>query len=220
MLSFLQPAILGQVFRLVPIGHPAESGNLFPHTWKGKMKMSSLATVFEQMTFVTVLWLFYCMVVMHEFEEWNIDQIEQKHFEGVPIAATDRSARMVIAFVSMAGLIWCSIATFSGDPTLAAWIFFPAIAFMLLNALQHIFWSFYFRKLAPGVITSALLIIPFGSFVVIRAIGQGYVPAWYAVALGVVIILGFAQTAISGSRMTALIRSGNQIGIWLSDRIG
>ncbi len=181
--------------------------------------MSKITTVLEQMPFMTALWLFYSLVVVHELEEWNIDRFERKHFEGVPAAATDQSARMVIVFVSTVGLVWCSIATLSGNPTLAAWIFFPAIAFMLLNALQHIFWSFYFRKLAPGVITAALLIIPSASYIVIKGVGLGYVPAWYGIALGVVVILAFTQTAISGSRMTALIRSGNQVGIWLSDRI-
>ncbi len=181
--------------------------------------MSNFTTVLEQMPFVITLWLFYSLVVMHELEEWNIDRFEHKHFEGVPTAAADQSARMVIAFVSTVGLVWCTIATLSGNPTLAAWIFFPAIAFMLLNALQHIFWSFYFRKLAPGVVTAALLIIPFGSYLVIKGISQGYVPAWYVVALGAAIIFGFTNTAISGSQMTALIRFGNQIGIWLWDRV-
>ncbi len=181
--------------------------------------MSNFTTVLEQMPFVAVLWLFYSLVVLHELEEWNIDRFEHKHFEGVPNAATDQSARMVIAFVSAVGLAWCSIATLSGNPVLAAWIFFPAIVFMLLNALQHIFWSLYFRKLAPGVITAALLIIPFGSYIVTKGISQGYVPAWYTVVLGTAVILAFTQTAISGSQMTALIRFGNHIGIWLWDKI-
>lgn len=181
--------------------------------------MSNIMNILGQIPFTTGLWLFYGLVVIHELEEWNIDRFERKHFEGLPAAASDCSARMVIAFVSAVGLVWCSIAALSGDPTLAAWIFSPAIAFMLLNALQHIFWSFYFRKLAPGAVTAALLIIPMGSFLTARAIGQGYVPGWYAAVLGIVIILGFTHTVISGSRMPALIRYGNRIGIWLADRI-
>ncbi len=181
--------------------------------------MSNYLTVLEQMPFITMLWLFYGMVVLHELEEWNIDRFERQHFVGLPAAATDRSARMVIAFVSALGLFWCTIATLPSDPALAAWIFFPAIAFMLLNALQHIFWSFYFRKLAPGAVSAALLVIPFGSYIVARALGLGYVPAWYALSLAAVVIVAFANSVISGSRMPALIRSGNQIGIWLSSRI-
>jgi hypothetical protein len=186
---------------------------------RGEMEMRNFTVVLEQMNFLILLWLFYGLVVLHELEEWNIDCFERRHFSGLPARATDRSARMVIAFVSALGLVWCAIATLPGDPALAAWIFFPAIAFMLLNALQHIFWSFHFRELEPGAITAALLIIPSGGYIVSRAIAHGFVPAWYALALGAVAIIAFTNTVLSGSRMPALIRTGNRIGIWLSDRL-
>jgi hypothetical protein len=181
--------------------------------------MSNIVTALEQISFLNISWIFFAFFVIHEFEEWNIDQFEHQHFEGLPPAATDRSARMWIVFISLVGLIWCAVATVPGNPTIAAWIFLPAIAIMLQNALQHIYWSYYFKKYAPGVITAALLLIPFGCYVTVRAIEHGYLPIWYAVVWAVFVLMGFVQTVKAGNKMTPLIRTINNLGIWLSDII-
>ena len=86
---------------------------------------------------------------------------------------------MWIAFVSLVGLIWCAVSTLPGNPTIAAWVFIPAVAVMLQNGLQHVYWSFYFKQYAPGVITSALLLIPLGCYIMVGAVQQGYAPFWY-----------------------------------------
>jgi hypothetical protein len=172
-----------------------------------------------QVNFLTAIWLFFLVFILHEVEEWNIDQFEHRNFVGLPPAATDRSARMWIGFVVLTGLIWCTAATLPGNPTIAAWIILPAIAIMLQNSLQHVFWVFYFRQYAPGVVTAVLLMIPLGGYVIAIAIEQGYVPIWYIALWTAVAIMGFVQTVRAGNKMTPLIRTINNIGIWLSDRI-
>jgi hypothetical protein len=181
--------------------------------------MSHVLTALEQIGFQGTWWLFLFAFVLHEAEEWNISKFEHRNFEGLPSAATDRSARMWIAFISVVGLIWCAVATLPGNPTIAAWVILPAIAIALQNALQHVYWSFYFRQYAPGVITSVLLLIPLGCYVIARAVQQGYVPIWYAAVLAVLPVLGLAQTVKAGNKMTPLIRAINNIGITLSERI-
>jgi len=180
---------------------------------------NNIVVALEQLNFLNMLWLFFFVFVLHEVEEWNIDKFEHQHFVDLPPAATDRSARMWIAFVSLVGLIWCAVATVSGNPIIAAWIMLPAIAIMLQNTLQHIYWSFYFRQYAPGVITAALLLIPLGCYVIARAVEQGYAPTWYAAVWAVLIVVGFAQTVWAGNKMTPLVRAINNIGIGLSERI-
>ena len=182
--------------------------------------MSTIAAALGQISFLNILWIFFAFFVLHELEEWNIDRFEHKHFEGLPPAATDRSARMWILFVSLAGLIWCIIATAPGSPAIAAWIILPAVAIALQNALQHIVWSVYFRQYAPGTISAALLLIPSGSYVIARALEQGYIPVWYAVVGVAFIAAGFVQTVRAGNKMTPFIRAINNLGIWLSNRIG
>jgi hypothetical protein len=183
------------------------------------MEMNSLINAFGQISFLNLLWLFFLFFVIHELEEWNIDRFEHRHFDGLPAAATDRSARMWIGFVVLFGLVWILTAILPGDPALSAWIFLPAIAILVQNALQHLFWTVHFRAYAPGVVTAVLLLIPFGSYISVQAVQMSYVPAWYAAALGAFVLLGLAQTVRAGKRMTPLIQAINSIGIWLSDRI-
>ena len=181
--------------------------------------MSTIVTALGQINYLNMLWIFFFVFILHELEEWNIDQFEHQHFKGLPPAATDRSARMWIGFVILVGLVWCALATLPGDPRLSAWIFLPAIAIMLQNAIQHIFWSLYFKRYAPGTITSILLVIPFGSYLIARAVQEGYVPVVYTAVCAAFILAGTLQTVRAGSNMTALIRTINNIGIWLSDRL-
>jgi hypothetical protein len=90
---------------------------------------------------------------------------------------------------------------------------------MLQNAIQHIYWLIYFKRYAPGVITSILMVIPFGSYLIARALQEGFVPVLYAAVYAVFILAGTVQTVRAGANMTALIRAINNIGIWLSDRL-
>ena len=181
--------------------------------------MNSIINTLEQFGFLNTLWLFFVVFVLHELEEWNISKFEHRNFIGLSSAATDRSVRMWIAAVSLIGLIWCAVATIPGNPVIAAWIFLPAIAIMMQNALQHIYWSFYFRQYAPGVITSALFLIPFGCYIAIRSMQHGYVPLWYMMVCAALIVIGAVQTIMAGNKMTPLIRAINNIGIALSEKI-
>jgi hypothetical protein len=182
--------------------------------------MINLVTALTQMNFLGLVWIFFAVFVLHELEEWNIDRFEHRNFEGLPSAATDRSARMWIGFVILIGLIWSTAASLPGNPSLAAWIFLPAVAILLQNAIQHIYWSIHFRQYAPGLVTSILLLVPLAVYLIGRAIMEGYVPIGYVAALAVFVLLGIAQTLLAGNQMTYFIRSINNIGIWLSDRIG
>ncbi|MBN2084909.1 MAG: HXXEE domain-containing protein [Anaerolineales bacterium] len=169
--------------------------------------------------FIPLVWVFLSFSILHELEEWNIHGFERRLFSGVPDYATDRSARGVIAFVCAAGLVWTSAAALSGNPAIAAWIIVPAIFFMVMNALQHVYWSILFRRFAPGIFTAACLIIPLGGYLIFRAVSRGYVPAGYAAAWAVLFTAIWVQTILAGSRMTHFLRGVYAIGHWISERI-
>lgn len=126
---------------------------------------------------------------------------------------------MWIACVCLVGLIWVTVAVLPGNPATGAWIMLPAIAIMLQNALQHVYWCFYFKQYSPEVITAALCLIPLGGFIITRAVGQGYVPIGYVAACAALVVIGLAQTLWAGNKMTPLIRTINIIGVKLSERI-
>ncbi|MBN1312441.1 MAG: HXXEE domain-containing protein [Anaerolineae bacterium] len=127
--------------------------------------------------------------------------------------------RIWIAFICTVGLIWCAAATLPGKPPIAAFVFLPAVVLVAGNALQHIFWSFYFRQYAPGVITAVLLIIPLGGYLTITAIQQHYVPLWYVAAwLGVMAVV-VVQTVRSGNRASPMIHRIYNLGNWIAEKL-
>ena len=181
--------------------------------------MDQLLNALGLLNFLNAIWLFLLVFMIHELEEWNIDQFERRNFVGLPPRATDRSARFWIGFVCLVGLIWCAAAALPGRPSLAAWIILPAVALMLLNALQHVIWTIVTRQYAPGLASAVLLLIPLGSYIIVRAVDQGYVPIGYAIGCAALVVVASVQTILAGKKMTPLVRAINNIGILLSEKI-
>jgi hypothetical protein len=180
-----------------------------------------MANVFDalgRIDFLAVLWLFPIAFALHEAEEWNIVAWERRTFEGVE-HATDRGARTWLVFITLIYFLWCGAATLPGNPALAAFVFLPAVAIAVQNALQHVYWSFHFRQYAPGVVTSVLLLIPTGGYVVARAVRQGHAPVWYAALWVVLILLGLVQTIRAGNQMASPVRAIHSLGNKLSEMI-
>jgi hypothetical protein len=91
-------------------------------------------------------------------------------------------------------------------------------AITFTNALQHVYWLFYFKQYAPGVVTSVLLLIPFISYLAIRSVQQQVVPLWYVLAWLIFIALGLIQTIKAGNTMTPSIRAVHKVGESLAKR--
>jgi hypothetical protein len=183
------------------------------------MKMNHILTALEQLNFLSMLWLFLIAFVIHEVEEWNITEFERRNFVGLPATVTKRNARMWIGIICVVGFVWCAAATLPGNSTVAAYVFLPAIALALGNALQHVFWTFYFRQYAPGIVTAALLLVPLGGYVVVRVVQQGYAPLWYVAVLAVLIVLPLVHTIRAGNEMTPPIRAIYNLGNWLAEKL-
>ena len=163
-----------------------------------------------------MLWLFIVAFVIHEIEEWNITEFERRNFVNVFDFVTKKNARMWIGFICVVGFVWCAAATLPGNPTLAAYVFLPAIAMTFGNALQHIFWAFYFRQYPPGLITSVLLLIPIDTYIIVKALLKGYVSPWYVAALAGLMIPMLVHTVKAGNEMTPPIRAIYRLGDRLS----
>lgn len=164
---------------------------------------------------MTWLWLFVIAFSLHEVEEWNILRWYQRNYLDLP-PSTDKAVRVWIVFVILVGLAWCAVATLPGNPVFAAYVFLPAIAVAMQNALQHVYWLFFFNQYAPGIITSVILILPSGGYLALRAIWQGYVPVWYVGLLILLLIPGLVQTVQAKNKMTKQIRAIHHLGIKLA----
>jgi hypothetical protein len=181
--------------------------------------MSTILTTLEYLDLLGMAWLFIIAFVLHEVEEWNITEFEHRNFVGLPPTATKRNARMWIGIICVVGFVWCAAATWPGNPVIAAYVFLPAVALALGNALQHVFWTFYFRQYAPGLITAVLLLIPLGGSMLTWAVQQGYAPIWYVAVLVVPMLFPLIQSVRAGPEMTPPIRAVYNLGNWLADKL-
>jgi hypothetical protein len=177
--------------------------------------VNTISTTIIQIDFSTWLWLFAIAFALHEAEEWNILCWYQRNYSDLP-PSTNKAVRVWIVFVILIGFIWCAVATVPSNPSFAAFVFLPAIAIAMQNALQHVFWLFYFKQYAPGVITSVFCLIPLGVYLAIRAVSQHFVPLWYVGILILLLIPGLVQTILAKNRMTKQIRAIHHLGIRLA----
>ena len=180
--------------------------------------MSSFLGALEHLDFLQIMWFFPVAYALHEAEEWNIMRWYARNYKNLP-PATDRTARTWIVFSSVAGFVWFLFAALPASSEIAAWLVLPAIALVIQNALQHIYWLFHFRQYAPGVVTSVMLLVPIGGYLVFGAVQQRYVPVWYVALWGGLMVPGLVQTVRAGNEMTAPVRAIHHWGIRLSKLI-
>lgn len=172
-------------------------------------------TILNQMSFLTAIWLVPFALALHEAEEWNILRWEQRNFVNLP-AKTHAGVRAFLVFFTLFGFLCTTLATLPNNPKIAAFVFLPFAAGAFLNALQHLFYTVYFRQYAPGVITSVGLYLPISGYLTVRAIQENLVPIVYVVVLGILAILGLIQTMKAGNPFIPAFPAFSQFGMALS----
>lgn len=172
-------------------------------------------TVLDRMSFLTGIWLLPFAAAVHEAEEWNILRWEQRNFANLP-AKTNASVRTFLVFFTLFGFLWTALAALPNNPKIAAFVLLPFAWGAFLNALQHLFYTIYFRQYAPGVITSVVLYLPISGYLTIRAIQENLVPAAYVVVLVALTILGLIQTMKAGNTFIPAFRTFSRFGMALS----
>jgi len=180
--------------------------------------MNNIFAAIARIDFLDWLWIFSIAYAIHELEEWNILRWYQRNYVDLP-TVTDRSVRVWIVFFILFGFTWCAVVTLPGNPVFAAYAFLPTIAVAMQNALQHVYWLFYFKQYAPGVITSVVFLIPLGVYVTIKALSQTYAPYWYVGVLALVMVPGLFQTVKAKNSMTPQMRNIHNLGIKLDKLI-
>ena len=174
-----------------------------------------MVTILNQMSFLTAIWLMPFALAFHEAEEWNILRWEERNFVNLP-AKTHAGVRAFLVVFTLFGFLWTALAALSNNPKVAAFVLLPFVAGAFLNALQHLFYTIYFRQYAPGVITSVALYLPISGYLTVRAIQENLVPVVYVVALVILTILGLIQTMKAGNTFIPAFRAFSQFGMALS----
>lgn len=178
-----------------------------------------MKAVFESVygiSYVGAIWIFYALAVVHELEEWNIARFEKRLFEDLPAVHTDRNARAWIGVACLIGALVCAAASLPASSSVSAYIFLPLVFFLGANALQHAYWSFLSRSIAPGTASGLLLILPAGEYVVFLSLDRGLVSPWYVVGLSALGIMagehgqGRSQDAVDHRRSLRDRRPGGE----------
>ncbi len=167
----------------------------------------------------TVLWLIGFAFVLHEAEEWNLVPWLAAHFEPQP-EFSDRDARTLLVLFAALGIGFTAFALRRLSSRGALLALLPLfVGIVLGNAVTHIVWAISFRGYAPGVVTSAFLLVPLILYLVVRVLRERLVPPGFVALLLVVAAIQPLGAALAGSTMSgphlALQRLGARLGAWL-----
>jgi hypothetical protein len=102
--------------------------------------------------------------------------------------------------------VWTLLATLSSNPRFTAFAIFPFFTFFAFaNALQHIYFVYYFRSYNPGVVTAVILVIPSMLYMTLRALQANLIPWWYVVIVYLPLIPAMATVIRTGNEVPAVI---------------
>jgi len=167
----------------------------------------------------SLLWLIGIAFVLHEAEEWNLVGWMTTHFEPAPRFA-DREARTLLVLFSLLGISFTAVALRFLSQRAALFALLPLFVGVLLgNALTHVYWLFLFGTYAPGVLSSAFLLLPLIGVLVHRVLRERLVPAVFVWVLLALALLQPVGAAVAGSTLAgpqlALQGFGARLGGWL-----
>ena len=153
------------------------------------------------------LWGLPVAWALHEAEEWFILSWYERYWTNLQ----DLSSLTVhtwLLFAAALGFVatflFTRIGSIRAASGLALFFFVPMV---VPNAIQHIFWVFYFGAYAPGVVTAVVLLIPVALYLTVRSVREARIPIWVAAAFYLPTVPTLLTT----------IRLGNEIppgGLW------
>ena len=111
--------------------------------------------------------------VIHHFEEhiiFNFREWRLKYFLDNNSLSTEEVLLRLLAVL----LIWVFIHSIKKNRASAHVILFFLMTTQVVNAIFHVFFSFYFLDFSPGAITGVLLYLPVNYFIFKAALNEGY----------------------------------------------
>jgi hypothetical protein len=145
-------------------------------------------------------WWLVLAFALHEAEEWNILAWYRAHYADLP-GVNDLAVRTgLVAYVAI-GALWTLAATRLPAPRAAALAVLPLAIFLLVNAIQHVYWTAHFAAYGPGIVTAVLIVTPAALALVRTTVAARLVPPWY-VGLLVVLALPTVVATVTGDAAT------------------
>jgi hypothetical protein len=141
---------------------------------------------FTRLDFRKAIWIAPLVWTLHEAEEWNIVYFGRKHFADPGyFSQIDQPIVWIgLGLVALTGILWTCLTAWPKNPKFAAFLTLPFfVCFSFGNALQHIYYSIFFRDYNPGIATAVLLVGPMVIGLTVKAIHGRLTPWWYTAIL-------------------------------------
>jgi hypothetical protein len=120
---------------------------------------------------------------LHEAEEWFILSWYERYWTNLQ-GLSSATVRTWLVFSSVTAFVATFLLTRIRRIQIASGLvllFFVPLLFP--NAVQHVFWVFYFGAYAPGVVTAVALLVPAVLYLAIRSVREARLPIWIVAAL-------------------------------------
>jgi hypothetical protein len=154
---------------------------------------------------VHVIWAIPLFQLIHEVEEWNILRWYRENYVDLP-GSSNLTVRLWIIVFSLFVYVWTTISFFIPNATVAMTMIVLLLAVTAQNGLQHVYWLFRFRRYAPGVITSVVLVLPLDGYITYRILREELLASWLVLIVFVLMLPGLVETVRAGNRMTKTVR--------------
>ena len=141
---------------------------------------------FMDLDFRKAVWIAPLVWALHEAEEWNVFAWGKAHFADPGyFSEIDQPVAWVgLSLVALAGVLWTCLTAWPKNPKFAAFLTVPFFVFFAFgNALQHIYYAFFFRGYNPGVVTAVLLVGPVVIGLTVKAVRGRLLPLWFVAIL-------------------------------------
>lgn len=144
-----------------------------------KMKVFKLKQWIENVDMRSLLKIFPFLFMFHELEEWNILSWHRQLQTNVPPDVTNLEIRTFFVFVILLFFVLTYIILIPKNKKINSYLMLPFFSFVFYNGIVHLFWSFYFKTYAPGVIFGFFIGAPFIILVVYKMLKENLVKKWY-----------------------------------------
>jgi len=147
--------------------------------------------------FRKAIWIAPLVWTLHEAEEWNIISWGRRHFADPGyFSEIDQPIVWIgLGLVALAGVLWTCLTSWPKNPKFAAFLTLPFFVFISVgNALQHLYYAFFFGGYNPGLVTATLLVMPVVIGLTVNAVRRRLIPLWFATILYVLTIPSMAAT--------------------------
>jgi hypothetical protein len=174
--------------------------------------------------FRQLVWILPIAIASHEIEELvlNVQAWTNRYFVDPGFLNQIDWETLYIGLGSIIVQVFLvtTIARIPRNPKIVAFLVLPLFVILgFANAVEHIFWLFYFGAFSPGIITAVCLVIPAITYVIARAIRERLVPWWYVALLAVPMLRNIYLTVSAGNHLTQELQGEMQSGIQLTHSI-